>query len=390
METQEQAKRMNGEGSIYQDRNGYFLFSMMHEGKRLVRSLKTKDEDEATRNAVKVRNEFGGRIASGEFEPSNVKNFTVGEAIKRYLDYLNENGRASAPIVALSLGVLQRDRNFLPRRKVANLTTQDFKDYRARETANEVSHTTVNNRFALLRAALKLEMKQTPSCVSKLPYIPMVHIDNARDGFLEYTDHHTLVAELPRSLKALFVIAFHSGCRLGEILNMRWSDVDWRNRNIRLPKTKNGTKRNLPFWGGIESHLKAQKDFRDAHHQDAEEIFFWCAEDCGLSHGGVRVAPGSPIQDFRASWSAAVKRAHTANANINSDLLFHDLRRSAVRCMIQDTGIPESQAMLISGHKTRTMLERYNIVSLKNVQDAGAKLDAWSRALATPAATSNT
>jgi hypothetical protein len=105
METQEQAKRMNGEGSIYQDRNGYFLFSMMHEGKRLVRSLKTKDEDEATRNAVKVRNEFGGRIASGEFEPSNVKNFTVGEAIKRYLDYLNENGRASAPIVALSLGV---------------------------------------------------------------------------------------------------------------------------------------------------------------------------------------------------------------------------------------------------------------------------------------------
>ena len=112
METQEQAKRMNGEGSIYQDRNGYFLFSMMHEGKRLVRSLKTKDEDEATRNAVKVRNEFGGRIASGEFEPSNVKNFTVGEAIKRYLDYLNENGRASAPIVALSLGVLQRDRNF--------------------------------------------------------------------------------------------------------------------------------------------------------------------------------------------------------------------------------------------------------------------------------------
>ena len=134
---------------------------------------------------------------------------------------------------------------------------------------------------------------------------------------------------------------------------------------------------------------KAQKEFREAHHPDAEEIFFWCAEDCGLAHGGVRVAPGSPIQDFRASWAAAVKRAHTANANVNGDLLFHDLRRSAVRCMIQDAGIPESQAMLISGHKTRTMLERYNIVSLKNVQDAGTKLDAWSRALATPAATSN-
>lgn len=34
--------------------------------------------------------------------------------------------------------------------------------------------------------------------------------------------------------------------------------------------------------------------------------------------------------------------------------------------------------MLISGHETRAMLERYNIVSLKNSKDAGAKLDAWA------------
>jgi hypothetical protein len=47
--------------------------------------------------------------------------------------------------------------------------------------------------------------------------------------------------------------------------------------------------------------------------------------------------------------------------------------------MVQDAGIPESQAMLISGYETRPMLERYNIESLKNVQDAGAKLDAWSK-----------
>jgi len=46
--------------------------------------------------------------------------------------------------------------------------------------------------------------------------------------------------------------------------------------------------------------------------------------------------------------------------------------------MVQEAGIPESQAMLISGHKTRAMLDGHDIVSLKNVQDAGAKLDAWS------------
>ena len=215
--------------------------------------------------------------------------------------------------------------------------------------------------------------------MTKVPYIPIVHVDNAREGFLEYEDHTTVLNALPRSLRALFVIAFHSGCRLGEVLNMRWSDVDWKNRVIRLPRTKNGTKRNLPFWGSIEDHLKAQKACRDANQHGCEHLFFWMAEDCGLSHGVVRVAPGTPIQDFRGSSTHAIEEAHKLNPNVRTDLLFHDLRRSGVRVMVQEAGIPESQAMLISGHKTRAMLERYNIVSLKNIQDAGAKLDAWSR-----------
>jgi len=52
--------------------------------------------------------------------------------------------------------------------------------------------------------------------------------------------------------------------------------------------------------------------------------------------------------------------------------------------MVQEAGIPESQAMFISGHKTRAMPERYKIVSLKNVQDAGAKLHKHGANMASP------
>jgi integrase len=303
----------------------------------------------------------------------------VGELLSRYLKTLKDNRKPSAEVSEYVINKIQTDRTFVPTRRVANLTTKDFEAYRDREHASGTSHSTINYRFTLIRAAMNLERKKTPSCVGKVPFIPAVRVDNVREGFLEYDDHETVVDALPASLKAMFVIAFHSGCRLGEILNMKWSEVDWRNRVIRLPKTKNGQKRNLPFWGSIEEHIKAQKAYRDANHPECEQLFFWMAEDCQLSRGGIRSVPGTPIQDFRASWKAAMKRANEANENVMAGLLFHDLRRSGVRVMVQEAGIPESQAMLISGHKTRAMLERYNIVSLKNIQDAGSKLDAWSK-----------
>jgi hypothetical protein len=52
--------------------------------------------------------------------------------------------------------------------------------------------------------------------------------------------------------------------------------------------------------------------------------------------------------------------------------------------MVQECGLPESQAMIISGHKTRAVLERYNIASLKNIQDAGSKMHAWSQSKGVP------
>ena len=73
--------------------------------------------------------------------------------------------------------------------------------------------------------------------------------------------------------------------------------------------------------------------------------------------------PGEPIGDFRKAWATACKLAGV------SERLFHDLRRTAVREMIR-SGVHESTARKISGHKTASMLQRYNIQSESDIREA--------------------
>jgi hypothetical protein len=77
---------------------------------------------------------------------------------------------------------------------------------------------------------------------------------------------------------------------------------------------------------------------------------------------------GRPVKGFRKVWDKVCTSAGVPG------LLFHDLRRSGVR-NLRRLGVQESVAMRISGHKTRSVYERYNIVDGADLADAASRLD---------------
>jgi integrase len=83
-----------------------------------------------------------------------------------------------------------------------------------------------------------------------------------------------------------------------------------------------------------------------------------------IFHRVSRGKPGRPIKDFRVAWQAALKKAALAPG-----LLPYDLRRSALRNMVRG-GTDYSVAMKISGHRTRSTFDRYNITSIEDIEAA--------------------
>ena len=323
-------RRPKGTGSIFK-RGQIWFVQYFSRGQRQRESSHSENRAEAE----KLLHKRLGEVATGKYRDVSIELVTVGELIDLVIeDYRFRKLRSIDDIT------WRADKNLRPaigKDLAFRVGAREVKRYVEARRKAGAADATINRELAIVRRGFTLGFQAEPQLVARQPYIPILDEDNVRQGFLEPEQYGKLLAELPDRLKALFVCAYHVGTRKGELRRLRWDQVDFDACQIRLTKgqTKGKKARTLPIYGDMAAWLKSQWENRAP---ECPWVFYY---------------HGRPVGSQLVGWHEACERTGVPG------LLFHDLRRSAVRNM-KRAGNPDKAVMEISGHKTRSIFDRYD------------------------------
>jgi integrase len=244
-------------------------------------------------------------------------------------------------------------------RNVGTDTLSRYIEARRKENA---ANGTINRELSLLQRAFMLAYESQPRKVAHPLRFHRLAESKPRQGFIEQKQYDELVKNCSDLfMRTMLMLAYSFGFRKAELIGnkkakqppLKVSDVNLMAGTLQLRDSKNGDSRKVALTG------------------DAKNLLAACITGKG-PEDAVFTRKNKAVADFRGTWDKITLAADCPG------LLFHDLRRSAVRNMVRG-GIPETVCMRISGHKTRNVFDRYNITSERDIEDAARKIEISQR-----------
>src|SRR5687767_12651181 len=251
------------------------------------------------------------------------------------------------------------------------ITTDRIKAYITKRQNEGIANGTINRELGCLKRMFHLAHQQTPAKVSRVPHIPMLEEHNIRSGFFEHEDFLALRGVFPDYCQVSVTLAYYSGMRMGEVFSLVWTQVNWSEGKLYLRSQE--TKTDMPRVLFLTDDLRR---VLTAWRQRCEKKWPDCPWIC--HRGGIQ------LKSIKHSWRKACIRVglgQMVKGEETGKLVWkgkipHDFRRTAVRNMLR-AGIPEKIAMAISGHKTRSVFDRYNIVNEADLHAAALRMDQY-------------
>ena len=340
------------------ERNGkYHVQIRKSRHPTLTQSFSSKRKSQAWATGMEAR------IREGEVfdDPKH----TLAEAINRYL------GDPDRMVQKYQRSVLNwwRDEATnhigvqLGKKRLSNLRRSDFIEARDQLRQIESRHgellkpATVNRRMSSISAVLT-EAQQWDWIKENVARIRRLKGEVERSRLMTQDEQKRLLAACKASdephMYPFVVCAMLSGARAGELVGLRWKDVDLDNGIARLLNTKNGTNRAAPIRGHALELLREMKTSEKVADIQGEGFVF-------------KNQTGYAPFYYCKEWAEIRKRSRL------EDFRFHDLRHLAASHLAM-AGATQRELMEVLGHKSAAMTKRYSHFFDKHIADLGDRL----------------
>jgi integrase len=343
-------------GSLYKQRGSGIWWVKFYVGGRPIReSTGTADWGEAKR-ICKLRE---GQVAAGIPVGIRADRVRYEDAAADLRAHYQATGARNGEEAACRLKHLDR---FFTGWRLAALDPAGARQYVLRRQAQGAANGTINRELALLIRMLRLAYEGGK--LQRLPVIRKLKEAPPRRGFFEPAALAAVQRELPADLQVAVALAYTLGWRMqSEVLTLELRQVDLRAGTLRLDpgQAKNDEGRLVFLPADLKAVVLVQIDRVRALERQLGRIVPYLFPHLTGRHRGAR------IQDFRRRWQHACRRAGVG------PMLRHDLRRTAVRNLVH-SHVPERVAMQVTGHKTRSVFDRYHIVSPAELEEAAGRL----------------
>jgi integrase len=235
------------------------------------------------------------------------------------------------------------------RRPADEITPQQIDQFL---TSLMLSNATCNRYRAYFSLCYRLGMENGKVSANPARLVRMRKEDNARTRYLSREEFNAVLGIIKRDnpeQAPAFIVSVYTGMRWGEQFSLTWAQVDLKRKKIRLEKTKNGTKRDVPL-NSVALDALVQQHAR-VEHGKSDMVF---------------PRPG-PESDTRWWFEPALKEAGI------SDYVWHSNRHTFCSWLAL-AGVGTKEIQVLAGHKTITMAARYSHLSPEATESASERL----------------